>query len=154
MKISTDIDSKYKELELKVCNGDMTGEVRSVVNELHEIFDRNLTGTDEKGNKRMLRRSEIFSAYSEGQKVMILTIDERFVVPQKLYELENELQEADFVRISKSEIVNIRKIKSLDLSITGTIRLVLKTGYETYVSRRNVAKIKEKLTKERPEGKA
>lgn len=151
MKISTDIDSKYKELELKVCSGDMTGEVRSVVNELHEIFDRNLTGTDEKGNKRILRRSEIFSAYSEGQRVMILTIDGRFVVPQKLYELENELQEADFIRISKSEIVNIRKIRSLDMNITGTIKLVMKNGYETYVSRRNVAKIKERLKKVREE---
>jgi DNA-binding LytR/AlgR family response regulator len=30
----------------------------------------------------------------------------------------------------------------------------MKTGYETYVSRRNVAKIKEKLTKERLEDKA
>ncbi len=151
MRISTDINSKYKELELKVCNGDMTGEVMSVVNELHEIFDKNLTGTDEKGNKRILRRSEIFSVFSEGQRVMILTIDGRFTVPNKLYELESELHEADFIRISKSEIVNIRKIKSLDMSITGTIKLVMKNGYETYVSRRNVAKIRERLTNVREE---
>jgi len=151
MKISTDIDSKYKELELKVCSKDMTGEVRAVVSELHEIFDRNLTGTDTKGNKRMIRRSEIFSSYSEGQRVMILTLDGRYAVPQKLYELESELQEADFIRISRSEIVNIRKIRSIDMSITGTIRLVMKNGYETYVSRRNVAKIRERLTKFREE---
>lgn len=86
--------------------------------------------------------------------MIVLTGDGRYVVQKKLYELETELGDANFIRISKSEIVNIHKIKSLDLSITGTIRLVMKTGYETYVSRRNVSKIKEKLTKERLEGRA
>ena len=102
----------------------------------------------------LIRRAEILSAYSEGQRVMVLTSDGRYSVQKKLYELEAELGDANFIRISKSEIVNIHKIKSLDLSITGTIRLVMKTGYETYVSRRNVSKIKEKLTRERLEGRA
>ena len=154
MKILTETDNKYKEIELHVCNNALTDEVRAIVGELHEIYDYTIPGTDEIGNKRMIRRAEILSAYSEGQRVIVLTGDGRYVVQKKLYELETELGEANFIRISKSEIVNIHKIKSLDLSITGTIRLVMKTGYETYVSRRNVSKIKEKLTRERLEGRA
>ena len=149
MKILTETDNKYKEIELHVCNNALTDEVRAIVGELHEIYDYNIPGTDEIGNKRMIRRAEILSAYSEGQRVIVLTGDGRYVVQKKLYELETELGEANFIRISKSEIVNIHKIKSL-----GTIRLVMKTGYETYVSRRNVSKIKEKLTRERLEGRA
>ncbi|MBR4948518.1 MAG: LytTR family transcriptional regulator [Clostridiales bacterium] len=154
MKILTETDNKYKEIELHVCSNALTDEVRAVVGELHEIYDYNIPGTDEIGNKRMIRRTEILSAYSEGQRVIVLTGDGRYAVQKKLYELENELGDTNFIRISKSEIINIRKIKSLDMSITGTIRLVMKTGYETYVSRRNVAKIKEKLIKERPEDRA
>ena len=154
MKIFAETDKKYEEIELHVCNNALTDEVRAIVGELHEIYDFNIPGTDEIGNKRMIRRAEIMSAYSEGQRVMILTSDGRYAVQKKLYELENELGDTNFIRISKSEIVNIRKIKSLDMSVTGTIRLVLKTGYETYVSRRNVAKIKEKLTKVRSEDRA
>ena len=154
MKILTETDNKYKEIELHVCSNALTDEVRAVVGELHEIYDYNIPGTDDIGNKRMIRRTEILSAYSEGQRVIVLTGDGRYVVQKKLYELENELGDTNFIRISKSEIINIRKIKSLDMSITGTIRLVMKTGYETYVSRRNVAKIKEKLIKERPEDRA
>ena len=154
MKILTETDNKYKEIELHVCSNALTDEVRAVVGELHEIYDYNIPGTDEIGNKRMIRRTEILSAYSEGQRVIVLTGDGRYAVQKKLYELENELGDTNFIRISKSEIINIRKIKSLDMSITGTIKLVLKTGYETYVSRRNVAKIKEKLIKERPEDRA
>ena len=154
MKILTETDSKYKEIELHVCNNALTDEVRAIVGELHERYDYNIPGTDKIGNKRMIRRAEILSAYSEGQRVIVLTGDGRYVVQKKLYELETELGETNFIRISKSEIVNIHKIRSIDLSITGTIKLVMKTGYETYVSRRNVSKIKEKLTKEKLEGKA
>ena len=154
MKILTETDSRFEEIELHVCSNALTDEVRAVVGELHEIYDYNIPGTDEIGNKRMIRRTEILSAYSEGQRVIVLTGDGRYAVQKKLYELENELGDTNFIRISKSEIINIRKIKSLDMSITGTIRLVMKTGYETYVSRRNVAKIKEKLIKERPEDRA
>ena len=102
----------------------------------------------------MLRRTEILSVASDGPKVIVLTYDGRYTMQSKLYELETDLGDVDFVRISRSELINIRKIKSLDLSLTGTIKLVLKNGYETYVSRRNVSKIKEILTKERMEGRA
>ena len=97
----------------------------------------------------MLNPGEIVSVYAEGQKVMILGADDTYTVSMKLYELETELGERNFVRISKSEIVNLRKIKNLDLSITGTVKLTMKNGYETFVSRRNVGKIKERLLSER-----
>ena len=50
-----------------------------------------------------------------------------------------------FVRISHSEIVNLRKITALDLSLTGTIRITLAGGTVCYASRRYVKKIKEAL---------
>ena len=153
MKILTETDNRYKEIELHVCSNALTDEVRAIVGELHEIYDYNIPGTYETGNKRMIRRAEILSVYSEGQRVIVLTGDGRYSVQKKLYELETELGDTNFIRISRSEIINIHKIRSLDMSITGTIKLVMKTGYETYVSRRNVAKIKEKLTKERQEDK-
>lgn len=153
MKILTETDNKYKEIELHVCNNALTDEVRAIVGELHEIYDQNIPGTDAKGNRHMLRRSEILSAYSEGQKVFVITADGPYSVSRKLYELEKDLGDIDFIRISRSEIINIRKIRSMDMSLTGTIKLVMKTGYKTYVSRRNVTKIKEKLTKERSEGR-
>ena len=54
MKILTETDNKYKEIELHVCNNALTDEVRAIVGELHEIYDYNIPGTDEIGNKRMI----------------------------------------------------------------------------------------------------
>ena len=63
----------------------------------------------------------------------------------RLYELEGRLDRHTFVRISHSEIISLRKITALDLSLTGTIRVTLEGGAVSYVSRRYVRKIKEAL---------
>lgn len=147
MIIKTELDKKYKEIELHVCNENVTDKVKEIVGELHEIFDESLQGVDEKGNRCQLRPAEIVSFYSEGQRVIALGGREKYIVQNKLYELEEEFGKSLFIRISKSEIVNVKKIKSLDMSITGTIRVIMKNDYETYVSRRNVARIKERLVK-------
>ena len=149
MKIKPELDNKYKEIELHVCNDVLNSEVKEILDELHETFDKAIAGVDERGNRVMITRSEVISIYAEGQKVMILGTEGTYTVQKKLYELESDLGEALFARISKSEIVNVRKIKNLDMSLTGTIKITMKNGYETFVSRRNVSKIKEKLLKER-----
>ncbi len=154
MIIKTCINDQYKEIELHVCNNVADQKVNDIVCDLHEMYDRGISCTDSRGNKRMLNTGEIISVYAEGQKVMILSQNDTYTVSKKLYELEEELGERHFVRISKSELVSINKIHSLDLSLTGTIKIKMKNGYETFVSRRNVAKIKEKLLTERSVNRA
>ena len=63
----------------------------------------------------------------------------------RLYELEEKLDRHTFVRISHSEMLNLKKVTALDLKLSGTIRMTLADGTECYVSRRYVKKIKEAL---------
>lgn len=64
----------------------------------------------------------------------------------RLYELEERLDRHTFVRISHSEIVNLKRVTALDLSFSGTIKMTLADGAAVcYVSRRYVKKIKEAL---------
>ncbi len=149
MKIKTEINSKYSEIELHICHNEINDEVKNISSELHMMYDKSFIGTDERGNRLVLRPGEIVAFYSEGQRVIALGEKERYIISSKLYELEEELIKTYFMRISKSEIVNIRKIRSLDMSISGTIRIIMKNGHETYVSRRNVSKLKERLKAER-----
>ena len=145
MLIKSFIDPKYKEMELHICKDRQDDEVARVASELHALFDESLKAVDERGNQRLLPLVSVYSFYAEGQRVFALDEREKYVVSKKLYELE-EQYENHFVRISKSELVNVKKIKSLDLSLTGTIKVIMKNGYETYSSRRNVAKIRERIT--------
>ena len=61
--------------------------------------------------------------------------------------VEEKLDKTKFVRISNSEIVNLKKIKRLDTSVTGTIKMYLQSDIETYVSRRCISKIKAAFEK-------
>lgn len=51
-----------------------------------------------------------------------------------------------FIRISKSEIVNIEMIEKLLLEPNGLIRMYLKNEDYTYSSRRYLKSIKERLS--------
>ena len=83
--------------------------------------------------------------YGEDKEVRAQTAEGVYTVRHRLYELEERLDRQQFVRISHSEIVNLRRVTALDLGLTGTIRMILSGGVVTYVSRRYVKKIKEVL---------
>ena len=92
-----------------------------------------------------LLRGTVLRFYGEDKGVLAQTEDGVWRVRLRLYELEERLDRHTFVRISQSEIVNLRKVTALDLALTGTIRMTLTGGTVCWVSRRYVKKIKEAL---------
>ena len=68
-----------------------------------------------------------------------------YLLRLRLYEVETRLDSSSFVRISNSDIINLKKVNGFDLSFAGTICVTLSSGTVTYVSRRFVAKIKQLL---------
>lgn len=145
MLVKECIDKQFSEIEIHVCNHESNQQVKSLIKDLNGMVNGVLHGTDRRGDKCVLELYEILRFYAEGQKVMAQGLAEVYSVSEKLYALESQLDERQFIRISKSEIVNIRKIKKLDISHTGTIKVVLVDGTETYTSRRNVSRLKAVL---------
>ena len=68
----------------------------------------------------------------------------RFLLNKPLYELETLLGK-NFVRISKSAIVNIFRIHHVEASFNGTMEIVMKNGIEEIISRSYRQKFKERL---------
>ena len=91
--------------------------------------------------------ADLLRFYAEDKGVFAQLSDGRIcTVRLRLYELEERLDGHTFVRISQSEIVNLKRVTALDLSLTGTIQMTLADGAAVcYVSRRYVKKIKEAL---------
>ena len=92
-----------------------------------------------------LAAAEILRGYGEEKGVKVQTTQGVYDLKERLYELESKLDRHTFVRISQSEIVNLRKVTALDLKLSGTIKMTLAGGTVCYVSRRYVKKIKEAL---------
>lgn len=93
----------------------------------------------------ILDQADVIQVYAATGKVFAITDHSEYSLRLRLYELEERLDKKCFVRISNSEIINLRKVKSFDLSLVGTICVKLTNGKVTYVSRRYVAKIKQVL---------
>ena len=62
----------------------------------------------------------------------------------RLYSIEEKLSE-DFIKINQSTVINIKKIQRFDVSVTGTLKVIMKNGYTDYVSRRRIKNVKERL---------
>lgn len=91
--------------------------------------------------------SDILRFYAEDKGVFAQLSDGSICsVRSRLYELEEQLDGHTFVRISHSEIVNLKQVTALDLSLSGTIKMTLAGGKAvSYASRRYVKKLKQAL---------
>ena len=145
MKVRARIDKSFETLEIQVCNKELTTQVQQLVEDISAFVNEGIAVTDFRGEKIMLPTRDILRIYTENQRVMVQDAKGSYSTQEKLYELESRLDEGQFFRISKSEIVNLKKIRRLDMSITGTIKVILSDGTETYTSRRNVTKLKQIL---------
>lgn len=144
MKVEIAIKTNLKEPHIVIYTNEVTKEIQQIADRLCSIQNKILTGFKEQ-KIYLLNPEEIYCFYSESQKVFAKTDSGSFWVKQKLYELEAQLSDTSFVRVSNSCIVNIDKIKNLEISYSGTIEMNLKNGDKEFVSRRFVPKIKEYL---------
>ena len=142
MKVEVRIDPGCGETEVTITAPALTDEVKALAARLEG--GAALIGWD--GDTAVpLSEADILRCYGEEKGVKVQTIGAVYDLRERLYELEARLDRHTFVRISHSEIVNLRKVTALDLSLTGTIRIALTGGTVCYVSRRYVKKIKETL---------
>lgn len=144
MQIEIKIESEQKAPKIIVVTDRMTDEITALVKKLSEDMPQMIAGVQDEMLK-ILEPLQIIRIYAAAGKVYAKTEQGEYTLRLRLYELEERLDKALFVRISNSEIINLKKVKGFDLSFAGTICVSLSDGTITYVSRRYVAKIKQVL---------
>lgn len=144
MQIEIKIDPLYEEPKVVVLTASMTEEVHSLVGKLSEKSPSVISGSRD-GMITVLEENDLIKVYAGNGKVFVVTDHGEYSIKLRLYEIEKRLDPQRFVRISNSEIVNLKKVKNFDLSFTGTICVELINNTVTYVSRRYVSKIKKIL---------
>lgn len=144
MKIEIKLDENQEETKVLIIAAKMTDEVRNILEKLSEEKASVLAGFRDE-LLEILNPEDIYRIYAANQKVFAVTSNGEYLLRARLYELESRLLRYDFIRISNSEIINLKKIQNFDLSYTGTIGVKLTDGTTTYASRRYINKIKETL---------
>ena len=144
MQVEIRIDSTVREPKVIVLTDRMTDEVNEIVRKISEAEPAMLAGFRE-DTVTVLDPEEIYRIYAANGKVFAVTAKEEYSLRMRLYEAEERFRGSSFVRISNSEIINLKTVRSFDLSLAGTICVSLKNGETAYVSRRYVTRIKEAL---------
>lgn len=144
MQVEIKIDSTCEEPKIVILTDKMTDEISALVKRISEEAPQVISGF-RNDTLEMLEQSKILRIYASAGKIFATTTSGEYILRLRLYELEERLDRNQFVRISNSEIINLKEVRSFDLSFTGTICVSLSDGTVTYVSRRYVKKIKQVL---------
>ena len=144
MKIEIKIDEGCAEPKIIVVTNKVTDEINEIVKRLSGEQSQVTAGFRDE-QVIVLEPNQIVRIYASNGKVYAEAENGTYLLRLGLYEMEQRLANQSFVRISNSEIINLKKVRGFDLSFAGTICVALLNGTVTYVSRRYVAKIKQLL---------
>lgn len=146
MKVEIIIDEKYVEPEIKIYASKLTEEIVEIQNNISTIEKKsNYIKAYLDENVYLIPFKDIESIYSEDKKVFLNTEKEKYLLKQRLYEIESILPGNNFIRISNSEIINFKMVKNMNFKFSGTILINFISGNYSYVSRRYIKKIKDYL---------
>lgn len=89
--------------------------------------------------------TDIYYIESVDDRTFIYLKGDCFEAKKRLVEFENVLAGREFIRISKSVIVNIMKITAIKPALNGRFLCLLSNGEKVIISRKFVPDVKEKL---------
>lgn len=104
-----------------------------------------LTAFREGGGICLVETAEIYYFESVDDRVFAYVKDDVAEVKRKLYELEERLAGDDFIRISKSMILNLSKVKRFAPYMGGRFEALLENGEKVLISRQYVPELKKVL---------
>lgn len=110
-----------------------------------ELFDNKLSARKD-NESFFINASDVLYFESVDNRTFLYTEGDVMEVKQRLYELEDILSEKDFIRISKSQIVNINKIRSLKPELNRTILATMCNNEQLSISRKYVKNLRSMLS--------
>lgn len=144
MKVQIQIEKDCVETQVIIVTKALSASIQELSSRIEKEPLSVLTGMQNE-KYALIKPEETFRIYADRKKVWVQTKQGLFQIRKTLYQIEELLDEKQFVRISHSEIISLSKIVNFDLSFNGTICVNCIDGSKSYVSRQYVPKIKKIL---------
>ena len=138
-----------KEYEINVFKKGIENKNYKTVDEIIEVLEKNIDSlTVYKSSKQYkLNISDIYYIEALENQTYIYTSNECFEIKDKLYQLEELLFDNDFLRTSKSMIINLNKIKSVESYENSKMMAILLNDESVIVSRKYVKDLRARINK-------
>ena len=143
MKVTVEERPELEQDEVIIRCRRMDGQTARLV-ELLRLSDARLTG-EKDGETCILDGGDVLYIDTADRGVFLYTAAGVYETRLRLYELEERLTGWDFIRVSKSAIVNFAQVRSLRPDFGGRMRLTMSNGEVVVANRQYVPAIKAKL---------
>lgn len=143
MKVNIDISAEYKEPYAVIHTDRVTDEIRRIV----DLLGSNETPVTALQNEEeivVLKLQEIYMVRIEGGDTVIYGEKQKYRSRKRLYELA-EILGKQFMQISKTTLINLSYIDSIEPGFSGTMLMKMKNGNRDYVSRKYLPEFKRYL---------
>ena len=138
--VSRDIEEPYADIH----TNELTDNVTKAISILESDESNDMLAVKKGSDIALLEFSEVFMFRVEDKQVKVYTDNNEYLIKKPLYQVEETLT-GDFVRISKTTIVNLKKIERVAPSLKGMMFIQLKNGLKDNISRKYLPDFKNAL---------
>lgn len=143
MKVSVDVSAEYNEPHAVIYTDRVTQEIQRIMDILGGS-EGPITALLNEEDLVILKPTEIYMVRVENTETILYGESKKFRSRKRLYELASQLGKG-FMQISKSTLVNLSYLDSIEPGFSGTMLLKLKNGSKDYVSRTYLPAFKKYL---------
>ena len=144
IKVNTNISKEFNDtiIKIEVTAPEVTEDIQKFLNNISQITKKKEEIVATKNNEIFLLKSKnVYYFYSDEKNNFAKTNDGIYKIKEKLYELEENLDEKKFIRISNSCIINIDKTKCFDVSQIGSLFAKMEDNTKQEVSKRKIKNV-------------
>lgn len=139
-------DDTIKETEVIIKAKSQTEEVNKIL----ELLGGEKLSCQLLSDEQFIDMNDIIILSKSGRFISVKTINGEYILSNPLYQVEQKLNPTWFVKISQSEIVNLKYVKKWSFEGGGIIKIELINGIKSYTSRRYTKAIREILKGGKP----
>lgn len=139
-------DPDEQNIDVLVRSRTRDGEVEALLERIAGTRPDRLAVTATDGTQVRLHPEEIILVSMRKQQARIETQTGSYTVRQTLQTIEQALEGFNFLRISRSELINMDKVEKIDFTVKRELRLELSGGIEVWASRRCIPAVRARLS--------
>ena len=143
MRVSVELSPEYKESYAVVYTDKVTDEIQHMI-DLFSSSESPITALQNEQDIIILQPNEIYMVRVEDGDTIIYGEKQNYRSRKRLYELGQQLGK-QFMQISKSTLINLSYMDSIEAGFSGTLLLKMKNGCKDYVSRKYLPEFKKYL---------
>ncbi len=143
MKIEILVDEKATDLNISITCKQLTPDIEKMLATLRMLDHQLMAKKNEE--TYLLDIAQVIYIESVDRKCYLYTSDEMYESDFRLYELEQQLEEYGFIRVSKSFLIHLQNVQSLKAEINRKIRITMSNGEQIIASRQYADELKKRL---------